>query len=88
MYQSAKLEDMSDRVTLFRHSLDSERREVKIWQNYGNIGGSHIVESGGPGKNILLSKSVLLSDIFEDVVSQNAKGRQKLNIVMKVDIEQ
>ena len=55
----------------------------------GNIGGSFVTGKGFPtGANGLNSTSILLSDIFDQIVNDKYHGPKKIDIVMKIDIEQ
>ena len=69
--------------------MDSERQQVTIMKMSGNIGGSFVTGNGVPtGENGLNSTSVLLSDIFDQIILDKYHGQKKIDIVMKIDIEQ
>ena len=90
MYQGALLNNSTQRIKLFQHTIDSERRQVAIKQTLGNIGGSFVTGPAGSGRseNTLTATSVLLSDLLEQVVFDKYDGVAKLDLVMKIDIEQ
>lgn len=76
-------------MKLFAHTLDSERKRVLIRQMSGNIGGSFVTGMGvDPGSNYVNSTSVLLSDIFDQIIQDKHDGTRRLDVVMKIDIEQ
>ena len=91
MYQGALLNNSTQRIKLFQHTIDSERRQVAIKQTLGNIGGSFVTgpaAGSGRSENTLTATSVLLSDLLEQVVFDKYDGVAKLDLVMKIDIEQ
>ena len=76
-------------MKLYAHTLDSERKEVRVRQMSGNIGGSFVTGEGvSIGPNGVIATSILLSDIFDQIVLDKYNGTKRLDIVMKIDIEQ
>ena len=89
VYQGAIYNNNTGNMKLFVHTLDSERKPVTIRQTYGNIGGSFVTGDGiSSGSRGVKATSVLLSDIYDKIVHDKYNGTRRLNIVMKIDIEQ
>ena len=70
--------------------IDDHYHTAKIEITTGNIGGSHVVkgEEAEESKVYEDLNAILLSDVFAEVLTQQTLGpRERLNVVLKIDIE-
>lgn len=88
MWQSAILSECLENIRLFKNTVDMQRGlENKMAVDGENIGASQVIMPNESHNGIFeVSKSVLLKDLIEDMITYE-QPKQVIDVILKIDIE-
>lgn len=86
MYHAAEIDNTTSRITFIQNVIDNKHARVTMEMDERNNGGSFVTENIRTGKRLIFVQSILLSDVFDNIVLKRPR-QNPLTIIVKIDIE-